>query len=291
MHHLPKINGSTDQRINGSTDRKNVKSKNKRSFTLVEVVFTISIIGVLLAILMLAMSAIKLSAQKIQDVSHLKKIAEAWHEAVINRGWILDGIGENGGMKASAFVHQLAGRDKPSVSDIILNDPYIYVSPNDHYASKIWKAAICDMRLGTVLNTGAFTSVNNAIIKNTWLFSYCFVVNLPAHVPLNTTPLACTRGLRIDGKWDEKFGIYGAKGGHVLYADGHVVWFDGGRPAKFLKWDKTGYTSDIRNALPTGTWITCGDYGTYINNTPFLYASDDQTDHTLILFDKGTGGS
>jgi type II secretory pathway pseudopilin PulG len=281
----------TKRQNDKTTKRQNVRSvkSKKRSFTLLEIVFTIVIIGILLAIFLPAMSSIKLAAQKVKDASNLQTIAAAWREAVINRGWILDGIGENGGIKASAFVHKLAGRYKSSLSDIILNDPYAYISPNDQYASKILKTAICYMSFGSIDSTAAFNDVTNPIINNSWMFSYCFALDLPSNVPLDTTPLAFTRGLQIDGKWNEKYGLYGSKGGYVVYADGHAVWFDGGRSAKFLKWDKTGYTSDIRKAFPSGVWITCGDYGTYINDTPFFFTSDDQPDHTIILFDKGTG--
>ncbi|MDR2372409.1 MAG: type II secretion system GspH family protein [Puniceicoccales bacterium] len=52
----------------------NVKLKNKKSFTLLEVVFTITIIGILLAICLPVMSAIKLSAQKLKDQSNPKKL-------------------------------------------------------------------------------------------------------------------------------------------------------------------------------------------------------------------------
>jgi Mg2+/citrate symporter len=88
-----RINESTNQRINESTKRKNVKSKRKKTYTRVVVVFTISIIGILLTLLMPAMSAIRLGAQKVQDVSHLKKVAEAWRECVINRGWEMEDDG------------------------------------------------------------------------------------------------------------------------------------------------------------------------------------------------------
>jgi prepilin-type N-terminal cleavage/methylation domain-containing protein len=56
--------------------RKGVKSKNQ-AFTLLETVFAITIIGVLLAIFLPAMSAIKLSAQKLKDQSNLQTIAKA----------------------------------------------------------------------------------------------------------------------------------------------------------------------------------------------------------------------
>ncbi|MDR2813017.1 MAG: hypothetical protein LBB05_04530, partial [Puniceicoccales bacterium] len=100
--------------------------------------------------------------------------------------------------------------------------------------------------------------------------------------PLETTPFGFTRGLREDGKWDEKAGLYGSKGGYVIYCDGHVTWFDGSKPAKFLKWDQSGYTNDIREAVPSSSWITCGNPGTKTN-----YKSDGKL---VILYHAGTGG-
>jgi uncharacterized membrane protein len=59
------------------------KSKNK-SFTLLEIVFTIVIIGILRAIFLPAMSSIKLAVQKVKDQSNLKTIAAAWKEYTID---------------------------------------------------------------------------------------------------------------------------------------------------------------------------------------------------------------
>jgi hypothetical protein len=106
--------------------------------------------------------------------------------------------------------------------------------------------------------------------------------NLPAHAPLDTTPFGFTRGLRKDGKWDEKTGLYRSKGGYVVFCDGHITWFDGSKPAKFLKWDQSGYTSDIREAVPNSTFITCGNVGT--NKS---YTSDGEL---VIFYHAGTGG-
>ncbi|MDR0740913.1 MAG: hypothetical protein LBF34_04365 [Puniceicoccales bacterium] len=118
----------------------------------------------------------------------------------------------------------MAGRYRTSSSDIILNDPYVYISPADRYASKIKQTAICYISSGTVENTGAFKELTNPIINNSWMFSYCFALDLPSNVPLDTTPFAFTRGLQIDGKWDEKYGLYGSEGGLCgLRADGHTV--------------------------------------------------------------------
>ncbi|MDR2812550.1 MAG: prepilin-type N-terminal cleavage/methylation domain-containing protein [Puniceicoccales bacterium] len=262
------------------------KSKSK-SFTLVEIVFTISIIGILLAILLPAMSAIKLSAQKVRDVSNLKKIAEAWRECVVNRGRKIDSLdwwGRPG--YVSLVMERLAGCDAPNSgpSDMILNDLHTYISSGDKYAAKVTKDMICFFNGTYVHEAGWITGVSNFMMNGTgFLMSYCLVAGLSGNVPLDTTPFAFTRGLCADGTWDEKAGLYGSKGGYVIYCDGHVTWFDGSRPAKFLKWDQSGYTTDIRGAVPSSTWITCGDRevnANYMNSNNQL----------VILSSAGTGG-
>jgi hypothetical protein len=245
------------------------KVKSKKSFTLVEIVFTISIIGILLAILLPAMSAIKLSAKKVKDVSNLKKIAEAWRECAVNRGWTF-GDGDGGDFFVTESLEKLAGCNQMSASDIVLNDPYVWISPGDKYASKIVKDVICrfDSNEGKVIvaypqwNDSFFAKVNNSLFSGNYVFSYCFIAHGPiSNIPLETTPLAFTRGLCTDGTWDEKAGLYGSKGGYVVYCDGHVVWFEGDKPAKFLKWDQSGYTPDIRYAVPPRSEITCAHSG------------------------------
>jgi hypothetical protein len=236
------------------------------AFTLIEVVFAITIIAILLSILLPAMSSIKLSAQKVKDVSNLQKIAEAWRECVINRGWTF-GEGDGGDFWALESVERLAGVDKSSVSDMVLNDPYVWISSGDKYASKIIKDTICRFDSGTGkvvitypdLRNSCFSNVSNSFFSGYFVLSYCFIAHGPiSNVPLDTTPLAFTRGLCSDGTWDEQAGLYGSKGGYVVYCDGHVVWFDGSKPAKFLKWDQSGYTSDIHYAVPLKSEITCG---------------------------------
>ncbi|MDR2812753.1 MAG: hypothetical protein LBB05_03150 [Puniceicoccales bacterium] len=212
------------------------------------------------------MSAIKLSAQKVKDVSNLKKIAEAWREAVVSRGWILNGdIDSNGIRYITSFARQLAGQGKVNVSDVVLNDPYIYISSGDKYASKVQgdgnlsvaTETISYLKNGVFKYTHCYTFATNCVVTKEYLFSYCLMLSLPANVPLNTTPLGFTRGLNKNGLWDEASGLYGSKGGYVVCCDGHVTWFDGNKPAKFLKWDQSGYTSDIRETVPNTVLITC----------------------------------
>jgi hypothetical protein len=169
---------------------------------------------------------------------------------------------------------------------MVFNDPHAYISSGDKYASKIEHESICTIQNNAIIYTGAFSATSNFMSSGSTGMqraSYCVAVNLPAHVPLDTTPFGFTRGLREDGTWDETAGLYGSKGGYVVYCDGHTVWFDGSRPAKFLKWDQSGYTSDIRQTVPNSVWITCGNEGTKTN-----YVGDGQL---VILYHAGTGGT
>jgi prepilin-type processing-associated H-X9-DG protein len=64
--------------------------------------------------------------------------------------------------------------------------------------------------------------------------------------------------LKTNGKWHSKYGLYGDKGGYVAFWDGHVTWYDGSKPAQFLKWDQSGYTNNIQEAVPTSAFIGGG---------------------------------
>jgi hypothetical protein len=247
-----------------------------------------------------AMSAIKLSAQKIQDVSHLKKIAEAWREYTIERGNTMNLVnvpaGANYADCGNWFFESLAGgiqipatsRNKYYPSKCVLNDPSVCLSPGDKYASKVAKECIARGENNTedcpMIELDCWTRVTNSDFQISTLFgfffSYCTIGNLDGSVPLATTPLAFTRGLKTDGTWDEKYGLYGTKGGYVVFCDGHTTWFDGSRPAKFLHWNQQEYTTDIRKAVPKvakigngGVWATPA--GAYSN---------------LVMWGNGAGG-
>jgi prepilin-type processing-associated H-X9-DG protein len=228
------------------------------------------------------MSSIKLSAKKLKDVSNLQTIAKGWKTYIIDNNF---GIFGGAGFE---FIHCLSGGGVggwQGQEKSILNDPYVYISPGDKYASKVAGEAISGPGGDAAAYLGAYVRVKNDITTGTNAipFSYCLISGLSASVSLATTPVAFTRGLKANGKWHSKYGLYGDKGGHVVFCDGHVTWFDGSRPAKFLHWNGQEYTTDIRNAIPSSAWITCGNQGTKTD-----YTSDGQL---VILYHQGIGGS
>ncbi|MDR2371945.1 MAG: type II secretion system GspH family protein, partial [Puniceicoccales bacterium] len=261
-----------------------------------EVVFTITIIGILLAICLPVMSAIKLSAQKLKDVSNLQTIAAAWKEYTVERGNTMNlrqGFGANYTDYGSWFAWSLAGvlqsSDKFYPSKCVLNDPNVYISPGDKYASKTLQEYIrtgVDGSEGCAINDSSpWSCVANADFGITssnisFFLSYCTIANLDGSVPLATTPLAFTRGLKSDGTWDEKYGLYGSKGGYVVFCDGHVTWFDGSKPAKFLHWNGQEYTTDIRQTVPNIAKIGNGN----VHKTPTAQYSN------IVIWGSGTGG-
>jgi hypothetical protein len=109
-----------------------------------------AIIGILAAIVLPAYNEVKLAAKKAKDVSNLKKIAEAWRECFINRGWELNSW--NVILGAGNFVRILAGSSKSNISDMVLNDPYVYISPGDKYASKVQRETITYLHEGETIS-------------------------------------------------------------------------------------------------------------------------------------------
>jgi prepilin-type processing-associated H-X9-DG protein len=263
-------------------------SKKKKSFTLLEIVFTIVIIGILLAIFLPVMSAVKLAAQKVKDQSNLRTIAEGWKTYTIDRNF-----GTFFGPHMD-FVHALSGgatdtgfgmqRGWQGQEKSIINDPYVYISSGDKYASKVVKEVISSPEGGDInAYFEPYVLIKNDITTGSGIpFSYCLISGLSASTPLATTPIAFTRGLKANGKWHSKYGLYGDKGGYVAFCDGHVTWFDGSKPAKFLHWNGREYTSDIRETIPNNAFISSG----YLADPDII----DGDGALLLIQHDGTGG-
>jgi prepilin-type processing-associated H-X9-DG protein len=218
-----------------------------------------AIIGILAAIVLPVYNEVKLAAKKAKDMSNLKRIADAWRECFVNRGR------QKSSWTPMDFVFDLAGQNRIDLSDMVLNDPYAYISPGDKYASKVQRDTLTywgTLNRVDLEGKGKYYSgpgiapygdaFSYVVGINSYAFkvlSYCLVTGLSPRVPLDIAILGFTRGLCEDGTWDEKTGLYGSKGGYVVYCDGHVTWFDGSQPAKFLKWDRSGYTSNILDVV------------------------------------------
>ncbi|MDR1591179.1 MAG: hypothetical protein LBR92_04285 [Puniceicoccales bacterium] len=149
------------------------------------------------------MNAIKLRAQKVKDQSNLQKIAEGWKTYTVDKNFGVF-FGEH-----MEFVHRLSGGGPgwESQEKCIINDPYVYISPNDKYASKIVKEEINGPGGNEAAYFGTYTGGRNDIANETAIsFSYCLISGLSVSVPLGQY----TRSFfpRPQGKWQMAFQVW-----------------------------------------------------------------------------------
>lgn len=131
----------------------------------------------------------------------------------------------------------------------ILNDANFWISRRDP-ANREWVG-----KLSTVLtrNDGAVDSKIRAI-KPTW-----GVAAGEIHLGKSSsyTPIAWTRGLRMDGTW-APHAPYGSEGGYIVFLAGNIQFYQdlnsGG--GQLLRHDGSGRTSSILEALPPGVRVS-----------------------------------
>lgn len=69
-----------------------------------------------------------------------------------------------------------------------------------------------------------------------------------------TTPIAWTRGLRPDGTWSAD-SPHGTRGGHIVFLGGNVMFLRRLEPDTLVRFDQSGGTLNIREALPPGVMV------------------------------------
>ncbi|MDR1591173.1 MAG: type II secretion system GspH family protein [Puniceicoccales bacterium] len=222
------------------------EARGRKGFTLIELLIAIVIIGILMSLLIPAVSKVLENARRAKGANCLKQIAMAYsqycNDDVNGRNICL----ENKDGLEWALVLAKAG---------YLNDPNMYTFSGDSGASKVTKKSIVTADL---TDNQAWNDTDPEE------FSVYLIDNVPIDAPLSTTPIAFTRGYpETDStglaKWP-KTGVYGDKGGYIAFLDGHVEWFeDLGRndDGKLMVWGGTGTTNRIEEAIPnTATILT-----------------------------------
>jgi len=200
-----------------------MKNQNtpRSGFTLIELLTVIAIIGILAAILIPAVGAVRVKAAQASSSSNLKQIALAYNNFSISGSRtriITEGSWSAGTFQASnpaewaQVLAEFGG----------LNDGALYfISSDVNVAALAEIPQVILQNVGTDDPVTATTNWNDAADA----VSYEMGADLSPNAQATITPLIWTRGLETSGNW-EPDSPWEGKGGHIAFMDGHVVFYE-----------------------------------------------------------------
>lgn len=210
-------------------------------FTLIELLTVIAIIGILAAILIPTIGAVREKAQRAVDANNLREIVKA---AMIYAGDNNDRLPDPTALAAAGTV--TGGTNVylwPAVlaKNNILTDPTFYFAKNDQHFDGTYPAGVVNpTSTGRKEVDAAFAAAG---------LSWEFVGGLRMGDPA-TTPVAYSRGLQsATGTWDIDSGVYKDTGGFVAYLGGNVV-FQSSTVDVFTSNTSGKKVANVRNAIP-----------------------------------------
>jgi prepilin-type processing-associated H-X9-DG protein len=220
----------------------------RRGLTLTELVIAIAFTGILVMVFVPSVKKFVETSRRDRGANCLKKIAIAYRHYCDDN---INGrtISEAKRGKDWAIILAQGGG---------LDDPNVYCFSHDGRASKAVKKTIIDAKKE---DHNAWEGENDIE------FSVYLINNIPVGAPLGTTPIAFTRGIpevspKQPSRWPAT-GIYGDKGGHIAYLDGHVEWYGDlgtAKNGKLVAWGGNGVmTNDIRATIPSTATILSAD--------------------------------
>lgn len=212
--------------------------RSKQSgFSLIELLMVLGVMAILMGMLVPSVGVIREKAQRMATAQKLRQIglAVATYQSLTGRSpagsdlgdWIGRLAAETGVREGELFIFE----EDPLMASVSGRIPPVLVQPG---SDGQWEEVdgFEDWPIGVAVVSG---------------------INPLAHP--STTPVAWTRGLTSEGRWEglqgSRPGIYGAEGGYIVFLDGHVEFYrdlslDGGMLVDALDGSRT---ADIRKAI------------------------------------------
>jgi prepilin-type N-terminal cleavage/methylation domain-containing protein/prepilin-type processing-associated H-X9-DG protein len=189
------------------------KQNTPRSgFTLIELLTVIAIIGILAAILIPTVGAVKKKASMVTSSSNLRQIALAYSTFSTSgsRTRIISADGTYPAADSGDWAEILA-----EYAD--LNDaPLYFITSADDVAAITIPSIILD---GDDEPVSAWTSVEGYI-------SYNMAVDISTNAQSSVTPIIWTKGIDATSSDWNSDSPWAGDGGHIAFADGHVTFYD-----------------------------------------------------------------
>ena len=231
-----------------------VMKKSKKGFTLIELLVVITIIGILAAIVIANLGDVTDAAEVEAEKATIKSFYNTMMTQKIKvfpaKG--SDFLKENSTAGFAAWFRKRA--------DFIQND-FWYVESSEDVIAIVEdedKGGIPAGAAGIAKSDGSFSSDLKKEQKDA--MSYCIAVPGAGAVKTNLMnlrkgpfPILWTKGLQADGLWSSD-SPWGGKGGHVLFNDGTIKWYEdtrgGDERGVFTDSETEERTINIKNAIP-----------------------------------------
>lgn len=195
--------------------RKSPRSSTS-AFTLIELLTVIAIIGILAAIIIPTVGAVREKAQRAVDGNNLREIVKA---AQIYAGDNQDKLPDPQQISNAVLTAPSLAWKWPGIlaKNNILTDPSFYFAKNDPVFSGTYPTFI--------INPSAARNSLHTTFTTSRSPSWEFVGGVKMS-DAATSPLAYTRGLQTNGTWSATSGVYKDSGGYIAFL-GAIVWATG----------------------------------------------------------------